>query len=47
MVNQVTDALADLAVYHLPLSEYATLPARIDAVTVADVQRVAQTVIPS
>jgi predicted Zn-dependent peptidase len=41
-VDEVTDALQDIAVYSLPLDEYATLAARIDAVTAADVQRVAK-----
>jgi predicted Zn-dependent peptidase len=41
-VDDVTGALQDLAVYHLPLDEYATRAARIDAVTAADVQRVAE-----
>jgi zinc protease len=41
-VDEVTDALQDIAVYGLPLDEYATLAARIDAVTAADVQRVAR-----
>ncbi len=41
-VDDLTGALQDLAVYHLPLDEYATRAARIDAVTAADVERVAQ-----
>jgi predicted Zn-dependent peptidase len=41
-VDEVTQALQDIAVYGLPLDEYATLAARIDAVTAADVQRVAK-----
>jgi predicted Zn-dependent peptidase len=41
-LEDVTGALADLAVYRLPLDEYATRAARIDAVTTADVQRVAK-----
>ena len=41
-VDDVTGSLQDLAVYHLPLDEYAVRAARIDAVTAADVQRVAQ-----
>jgi zinc protease len=41
-VDEVTGALADVAVYGLPLDEYATRTARIDAVTAADVQRVAK-----
>lgn len=41
-VDDVTGALQDLAVYRLPLDEYAKRAARIDAVTVADVQRVAR-----
>jgi predicted Zn-dependent peptidase len=40
-VTAVTDALSDLFVYDLPLDEYATRPARIDAVTAAEVKRVA------
>lgn len=41
-VDDVTAALQDLVVYGLPLDEYATRAARIDAVTAADVQRVAR-----
>jgi predicted Zn-dependent peptidase len=41
-VDEVTDALEDVAVYGLPLDEYATLAARVDAVTANDVQRVAK-----
>ena len=41
-VDEVTGALQDLVVYGLPLDEYATRVARIDAVTAADVQRVAK-----
>jgi predicted Zn-dependent peptidase len=41
-VSDVTGALADLAVYDLPIDEYASRPARIEAVTAADVKRVAQ-----
>jgi predicted Zn-dependent peptidase len=41
-VEDITGALQDLAVYHLPLDEYATRAARIDAVTAAEVQRVAE-----
>lgn len=40
-VSEVTSAVADLAVYDLPLDEYEKRPARIDAVTAADVKRVA------
>ncbi len=41
-VDDVTGALQDLAVYRLPLDEYATRAARIDAVGADDVQRVAK-----
>jgi predicted Zn-dependent peptidase len=41
-VDEVTGAVGDLAIYKLPLDEYATRAARIDAVTAADVQRVAK-----
>jgi zinc protease len=41
-LDEVTGALADIAIYRLPLDEYATRAARIDAVTAADVQRVAK-----
>lgn len=41
-VDDVTGALQDLVVYDLPLDEYATRAARIDAVTAADVQRAAK-----
>jgi len=40
-VGDVTDAVADIAVYGLPLDEFATREKRIDAVTAADVKRVA------
>jgi predicted Zn-dependent peptidase len=40
--DDVTGVMQDLAVYGLPLDEYATRAARIDAVTAADVQRVAR-----
>jgi predicted Zn-dependent peptidase len=41
-VDEVTGALQDLVVYGLPLDEYDVRAARIDAVTAADVQRVAR-----
>jgi len=41
-IDDMTDVLEDLAVYGMPLDEYATRAARIDAVTAADVQRVAR-----
>jgi zinc protease len=41
-VDDLTGALQELAVHGLPLDELATRIARIDAVTVADVQRVAK-----
>jgi len=41
-VDDVTAALQELAVYGLPLDEYTKRSARIDAVTAADVQRVAR-----
>lgn len=40
-VGEVTDALEELAVYDLPLDEYATLSKRVDAVTAADVKKAA------
>lgn len=40
-VSAVTDALADLVVYDMPLDEYEKRPARIDAVTAADVKKAA------
>lgn len=40
-VSDVTNALSDIAVYDLPLDEYTTRVKRIDAVTAADVKRVA------
>jgi predicted Zn-dependent peptidase len=40
--DDVTGALQDIAVYRLPLDEYRTKAARIDAVTAEDVQRVAR-----
>ena len=39
--GDVASAVADLVVYDLPLDEYEKRPARIDAVTAADVKRVA------
>jgi predicted Zn-dependent peptidase len=42
-VSDVTAALAELAMYGLPLDEYTKRPARIEAVTAADVRRAAQT----
>jgi zinc protease len=36
-VTEVTGALSDIAVYGLPLDEYATRPARIDKITADDV----------
>lgn len=41
-VDDLTGALADMAVYGMPLDEYAQRTAKIDAVTAADVQRVAK-----
>jgi zinc protease len=41
-VTEVTGALADLAVYGLPLDEYATRTARIERITAADVQKAAR-----
>ena len=41
-VDDVTGALEDVAVHGLPLDDLATRAARIDAVTAADVQRVAR-----
>ncbi|MDF2691817.1 MAG: Zinc protease [Labilithrix sp.] len=40
-VSDVAGAVSDLVVYDLPLDEYEKRPARIDAVTTADVKRVA------
>jgi len=39
--GDVASAVADLVVYDLPLDEYEKRPARIDAITAADVKRVA------
>jgi len=39
--SEVGNAVADLVVYDLPLDDYEKRPARIDAVTAADVKRVA------
>ena len=41
-VDELTGVLADMAIYNLPLDEFAQRAARIDAVTAADVQRVAK-----
>jgi zinc protease len=41
-VDELTGVLEDIAVYKLPLDEFARRAARIDAVTAADVQRVAK-----
>lgn len=40
-VSDVTSAVAELVVHDLPLDEYEKRPARIEAVTAADVKRVA------
>jgi predicted Zn-dependent peptidase len=40
--SEVGDAVADLFVYDLPLDDYERRPARIEAVTAADVKRVAK-----
>jgi zinc protease len=40
--DQTASAVSDLFAYGLPLDEYATITARINAVTAADVRRVAQ-----
>jgi zinc protease len=41
-VGDVTEVLQEIAVYGLPLDEYASRAAHIDAVTEAEVQRVAR-----
>jgi zinc protease len=41
-VGQIAEALQEVALYGLPLDEFATLGVRIDAVTAADVQRAAK-----
>lgn len=41
-VDSVTRALSDLVVYHLPLDEFATVPARIERVTAEDVRKAAR-----
>jgi zinc protease len=41
-VDELTGVLEDVAVYGMPLDEYAQRAARIDAVTVPDVQRMAK-----
>jgi predicted Zn-dependent peptidase len=41
-VDEVAQALQELAAYGFPVDEYATLAARIDAVSAPDVQRVAR-----
>lgn len=40
-VSDVAAALSDLVVHDLPLDEYEKRPARVEAVTAADVKRVA------
>ncbi len=40
-VSEVASAISDLLVYDLPLDEYEKRPARIEAITAADVKRVA------
>lgn len=40
-VSEVASAVSDLVVYDLPLDEYEKRPARIEAITAADVKRVA------
>ena len=39
--GQAAQSVAQLFIYNLPLDYYRSLPAKIDAVTVADVRRVA------
>jgi zinc protease len=41
-VSEVTGAVSDIAVFGLPLDEYATRPARIDKVTAEDVMKAAR-----
>jgi predicted Zn-dependent peptidase len=41
-LDDVTSAVSDLAIFDLPLDEYANRPARLAAVTAADVRRAAQ-----
>ncbi|WP_437280369.1 pitrilysin family protein [Sorangium sp. So ce375] len=41
--DATASTMAGLAIYDLPLDEYATRPARLQRITPADVQRVAQT----
>jgi zinc protease len=41
-VSDVASAVSDLVVYDLPLDDYEKRPARIEAVTAADVKKVAQ-----
>jgi zinc protease len=45
--SETASTLASLAVYGLPLDEFATRPARIQRVTREDVTRVAQTYLPA
>jgi len=40
--DQIVNTISEFFIYNLPLDFYNTLPARIDAVSAADVQRVAQ-----
>lgn len=44
-VSDVTAALEDLAVYDLPLDDFAKRVARVEAVTAADVKRVASSIL--
>jgi zinc protease len=44
-VSEITGALEDLAVYDLPLDDFSKRVARIDAVTIADVKRVAASIL--
>jgi zinc protease len=41
-VDSVTEALADLVMYDLPLDEYASRPARIEKITAEDVKKAAK-----
>jgi zinc protease len=45
--SSTADALAGLAIYGLPLDDYATRPARLQRVTPQDVLRVAQAYLPA
>src|SRR5262249_46468437 len=46
-VDNITNAMAEIAIYDLPLDEFEKRPARIEAVKAADVKRIATELLDS